>query len=261
MSKNMNLPLGIHCTDPASLESRLLVSDLRILDPVAAEAGGYGYREVIVPTEPQKPTDEQVAAFIADETTRHVMHLVSLPAAVGQRALGLVRPPESARALDDFTTLDKGFMGSPRGARLDGAGQLHVSKDGEELYVGDHIDARPDPDQRFAIVNVGPGHRWHRLTPTFCRDDMGGQKPVPEVRHAHLRAMQEAGMSLLTYWVRIDSPWLTASGDTAAYNALVSSPVTRYLHEGSTFDAVEPSTALFISTPPAAPAPPYPSLV
>lgn len=262
MTQNVNaFPLGIHCTDPGLLRNRILVSDQRILDAKTADIHGYGHREVIVPTDQREPTDEQLIAIIANGETGHKIHLVSLPASIGNRALEACQAPDFRMVVDNYVDLGNDFIGAPLGSRLDKPDQVNVSVDDKNLKVGDHIDIWPDPDVKLAILNMGPGERYHRITPAFSRDDMNGQRPTPQVREVHMRDMLASGTSLLTYWVRLDPPQLTTSGEISMIEAILPSPVARYLHEGSTLGAQAESTAVFIATPPDRPAAMYPSLV
>lgn len=262
MAQNANaFPLGIHCTDPGLLRSRILVSGQMILDAKTAEIHGYGHREVIVPTDPQAPTDEQLAAIIASEETRHKVHLVSLPASIGNQALKVCQAPDFKMIVDNYKDLGEDFIGAPLGSRLDKANQVNVSVDGDGLKVGDHVDTWPDPNVQLAILNMGPGERWHRLAPAFSRDDMNGQRPTSDVREAHLQSMIASGIDCDTYWIRLEPPRPVAPGEIPLVEAILPSPVARYLHEGSTLGAQAESTAIFIATPSDRPTAVYPSLV
>lgn len=247
MSRNTLNRIGIVAPDSTSLQDKLLVSGLRILEPELAVLQGYGYREVIVPTEPCRPTQEQLEAILPDEYTTHVLRLTRLPVSIGNRALQHIK--DSDFRMDPTNSLDLGsdFRGAPQGFRLDKPDQINVSVDNEGLKVGDHIDTWEDPSVQWAILNMGPGERWHRIAPTFCRDDMNGERPSPGARHAHMRNLVEAGEELLTYWIPLGAPAVSATDSTV--EAIVSSPVARYLHEGSTYCSDQASTAVFIATP------------
>jgi hypothetical protein len=238
------------------------VSSQEILDPSVAEERGYGRREVIVPTIPRHPTNEQLGAIIANEETSDVLHLKSLPASIGDRAIRLCQEPGFAMNPANYSDLGEGFVGAPFGFRLDPPGQTNVSIDSDALKVGDHIDTWDNSDMQLAVLNMGPGTRWHRITPAFSRDDMDGQRPSPEVRQAHMRNMIEAGMGgrLLAYWIFLDAPSRASNGELMV-EAVMTSPVTRYLHEGSTYKAMAESTAAFIVTPPGVSTMAYPSIV
>src|SRR5688572_12171182 len=146
MTQNVNaFPIGIQCTDPELLRSRLLVSDLTILSAETAEKHGYGHREVIVPTDPEEPTDEQLAAIIASEKTPHKIHLVSLPASIGNRAIEVCQAQDFSMAVDNYVDLGNDFIGAPLDSRVDKPGQVNVTVDEQNLKVGDHIDAWSDP--------------------------------------------------------------------------------------------------------------------
>lgn len=264
MIKSVDTPrhIGISCSEPDLLRNRLLISNLEILDPSAAQERGYGCREVIVPTAPHKPTDDQLEAIIATENTSDLLRLTLLPASIGHTAARLCQEPDFTMNFENYSDLGEGFIGAPLGYRLDQPGQINVAVDHENLKVGDHIDNTENSDVRFAVLNMGPGTRLHRITPAFSRDDMDGQRPSPERRHEHMKSLIEAGLSkrLLAYWILLDAPSVTRNGELMV-EAIMPSPVARYLHDGSTYEAKEESTAVFISTPPGMPTAPYVSLV
>lgn len=249
MSKNtLNLNrIGIVDLDPPFLQDKLLVSALQILEPEIAQQQGYGYREVIVPTQPHKPTQEQLEAIMPDEYTTHLLRLTRLPASIGHRALHHIKAPGFRMDPTNILDLGSDFSGAPLSFRLDKPDQMNVSVDNDGLKVGDHIDTWDDSSLQLAILNMGPGKRWHRIAPAFCRDDMNGERPSPGARHAHMRELLKSGEDLLTYWVPLGAPAVNTTGSTV--EAIVSSPVARYLHEGSTHGCDQASTAVFIATP------------
>jgi len=240
--------LGVACTNPRYLKHRLLVSNLKLLDTDTAARNDFGSNEVIVPTEPRQPTDHETTAFTANPETSYVLRLVSLPISIGKNAMKLAGSEGAFRVETGMPVdLGGGLSATHIGVREDAPGQMNVSKDAKGFKVGDHIDNFPDPSYRIAVLNMGPGVRWHRLTPSFSREELNGQPPGPNERNAHMKNVLEANQGLLAYWLRLDPPEFSPEPTTV--DALIFSPVANYLHDGATIYGGEVSTAVFIGTP------------
>jgi len=245
--------IGIACSEPELLQERLLVTGLTLLRPDQAESRGYGRRVVIVPTRPRKPTQEETQAIIATEETTHVMKLVRVASEVGRTAANIA---EASDFRFDITAppTDFGFgiTGIPGGMRADEASMISVTRDENGLLVGDHINTRSHKDMKAAFINNGPGPRWHRILPSslLTAETFGDQAPGQTARVERMRELFKDGRveQLLSYEVRIDPPFFNEASQSYLSEALVGSPVTRYLHDGST--GREPSEVAFIVSPP-----------
>lgn len=255
MPKTEMLRTGIVCSDPKRLAARLLVSDITVLPPDIAAQKGYLAQEVIVPTEPRNPTPAELQAFVAQESTPHPFTLASLPRKVGEAIVQICQEPGFKNDPNRSRDLGLGFTGAPTGYRLDPPGMLNVSRDGK-ILVGDHIDCWDDPALRLAVINMGPGVRWHRITPGFSRDDIEAPYPVPNARYEHYKRLLsgENPLDLLAYWVKLNPPSETH------VEGIVASPVARYLHDGATYGTTTESTAAFFAASSAMP-PPVESII
>lgn len=257
--------MGMVCAEPSLLKDRLLVSGLQLIDRHTAAANGYGDREVIVPTTPRQPTTREVAEFTASDATLNKLRLVALPLSIGEKAIRLCADAlEFHAATAAPEKLDNGFFATDIGIRVDAAGQANVSLDPEGCKVGEHIDTEDDPLYRIAVLNMGPGKRWHRLTPAFSREELGNQRPEPDLRNAYMKNLQQKDedRALLAYWIRLDPPVFVQA--EPAVEALLFSPVANYLHDGATLGAKLGSTAIFIAPSMDSVAPSsdnYPSLI
>ena len=257
---------GIECIgDPDAWRTRILVCGLQLLTSDQGLARGYGEREVIVPTEFWEPSDEELTAIIATEQTKHVARLVNVAAAVGERVVAV-------SDYDDFRVdlrqepmdFGDGIRGFPGKFRDDPPNMLNVSKDDDELLVGEHIDVRPYPELKGAIINLGPGDRWHRVSPNFNAAPFDGLPAVPSRRNSYMRERIMAGEadSLRSYSFLLHGPTTDPATGQVMAEALVDSPVAWYLHDGSTQGLSQASRVSFIISPPGEdPWRAYPSIV
>jgi hypothetical protein len=89
------------------------------------------------------------------------------------------------------------------------------------------------------IANIGPGEHWHHLAPEFNRDSAGGPKISDRV---HYIKSHPNPSSILVYWFKLKAP------GKDYFEAILNSPVAWAMHDGSTLNCPEPSTAFFCVT-------------
>jgi hypothetical protein len=262
--------IGIHSVDPELLRKRYRVSQgLVLLDPLAAEIIGYNEPEsgvgVITPIVDDQdpvsslriPTDAELDAITADPNTKRVMQLVRLP-----RPIATLLLQECMRNDVDQNTpkyeLAPSIIGTPSNTRFDEPGQLNVTVNPNKVNrftglppkVGDHVDGYEDPNIALLAVNMGPGERWHRITPDLNRDTAGEKR----VDRYQFMLRHPAPESIPVHWFKLQAP------DDDYVEAIVNAPVSYVLHEGSTIGSDTPSRALFCMTEPLATGV-YPSVV
>ncbi len=256
---------GIHTTNPELLRERYRISEgITLLDPLQAERAGYNRPEpgvgVITPVvdvaDPlsslRVPTDQEIEAIRATPDTKRVMQLVRLPKAAGMFMLGLCTATQELGLQASPETpkhqLMPGIIGAPLDMRLDAPNQQNTTVNptlinrftGLPPKVGDHVDGYADPDVTLMAVNMGPGARWHRITPGLNRN-IAGEKRVDRFRF-----MQEYPdpQNLPVHWLRLAPP------TEEHVEAILNSPVSWALHEGSTLGSPESSKAFFCLTEP-----------
>ena len=242
-------PFGVACHDVEALWQRMLISDLRLLDPKEAQTQGCGKREVIVPGDIFRLlTEQELDAILVPPNTLNAIKYVKLPASIGERAVAIDQSPsyklDPQSAPIDF---GEGVTGHVGGSRYDEADLVNVSKDDDDLFVGSHIDNfRSDPGKRIAaVLNLGPGKRWHYVAPSFTLSVLGAG-PGPASRNAYMRQRIERGEEVLAYWFGIEPPYHDPDTNETVLDALVNSPVATCLHEGSTLGSRQGSHVVFI---------------
>jgi hypothetical protein len=267
--------VGIHAEDPDRLRERYRISTgLKLLEPQTVERAGYreptAHTGIIAPIVDAQnpmgslrlPTDQEIATITATSETKRTMQLVRLPRAVGDLLLEqCIRVKESKAKVEPSMPkheLAPGIIGIPSSTRQDGPQQLHVSVNpslinaytGLPPKVGDHIDGFYEPDVSLMVVNMGPGERWHRIAPDVNRDKADR---TLEGRYQYIRD-HLAPETIPLHWLKVCPP-------TDDYvEAILNSPVSWTLHEGSTLGCDEPSRAFFCMTEPVALGV-YPSIV
>jgi len=245
---------GVSCGDPELLKKRVLVSGLRLMTPSEAFSNGFGKRNVIVPTEERGATDEEIERIVAKPDTKHVAKIVKVAAGIGRRVTGIVRQTPDFRL--DMTTeptdFGHGIVGFPGGIQSAKRGMSNVTRDQEELLVGDHINTTPEPDMRAAIINNGPGSQYVRVTPSslITAQSFNGEVPGQRARNDRMRELLENGRAseLLSYAFRIDPLAHDITTGHVMTEAFVELPVTQYLYDGAT--GLEASSAAFVVSPP-----------
>jgi hypothetical protein len=244
--------IGIACSTPELLQERLLVSGLTLLSPDEAFSKGFGKREVIAPTGFRRAEEEELRAIIATKETEHVVKLVRVASEVGRTVANIAKAPGYTFDMTaPPTDFGFGISGIPGGVRHDDASMSSVTRDENGLLVGDHINTRPYKNMKAALINNGPGPRWHRITPSSLlnAETFDGETPGPMLRAERMRELLKDGRAgeLLSYAVRINEPFFNDVSQSYLSEALVGSPVTRYLHDGSTGPAH--SEVTFIVSP------------
>jgi hypothetical protein len=278
------LNIGVACRTPEErevLRSRTLVSGMRVLDPESAELAGYVRTDIIEPTVPHAPADEELRALTAHNFTDIHMQLCRLPLSLFQEALRVTRQTGFRRNYRDVHLIDRkhDVEGTYIEHRVDAPRLLCASVNltrtnpltRAPAKVGVHIDMQQDPFLRFIVMNGGPGPRWHVFSPTLTRNWFGnrlavgdhvyGPQRTPEIQDlAHAKRAARV-RRLLTrppdpcsaslhrlFWLRLDPPSYDVRLRQYAVDALVNVPVPHTLHDASTLFSAEASTVAYYAT-------------
>ena len=261
---------GVHSENPDILAQRYRVSDGVVqLGLKQAVALGYSPREIagavtiprvdmVQPLDSlRKPTERELKDITAEADTKRVMRIVRLGQAVveqlRERCIDAKVKPHMQ--IDEYQELLPGIWGLPASVREDQANQLSVSISTVHFgtKVGEHIDEWADPSTSFLIANMGPGERWHRVTPEINRDAIRGATHTSRAKY--LEAHPDPS-SIPVHWFKLEPP------RDGCVEAIVGSPVAWARHDGSTIGSNEPSEAVMCRVDPIPPGHTYyPSVV
>lgn len=239
--------IGIHCTNPEALQERLIVWDgLELTSRAEADSASAVFDDVplVLPRGmPRAASMEETLEIIATPDTKRVMQLCRLPRSVGELLVRQCQEAPQFRQDQPYAQLTEHISGRYVSWRDDPAEQLTVTqRNGTDKRIatpakaGFHIDTWKDEAFNLAIINAGPGERWHCIVPGYTRSVIGGAGRQDRINYFE----QHTDNLAKVFGIRLDPP-------TTHHEAIIGSPVAHVLHDGSTITANEGSTAVFIN--------------
>lgn len=244
-------------TSEGELYERVWVSDLRVeTDLWQLDHHGYQQEGVILPSNIRKPTDEELEAIIAPRGYEGpTFDICRIPKELGRKALLLSRSYTTPSTKNPNIEIADDIQGTFMAVQS-AEGNLDVATCNKKKgrRVGYHIDIRP-PDRFFIGGNLGPGGRYVTEVPSVTADVVGDISSV--ALGGYVRELLAAGESPLAYFFKLRA---TTDADDY-YEGYVNLDSGGTLHEGSTYNESEPSSAFYYLTHGTIPLDTFPSLL